>query len=594
VERLSGARAQPVWIGDAQPVFGLYHPPAVGLERATAVLFCAPFGWEDMGSYPVRAVWAQRLAAAGHPVLRFDLPGTGQSTGAPGDPGQVRGWLRSIAQTASWLRDAGTSARVATIGIGLGGLLALAATAEGAAIDDLVLWGTPPSGRALTRRLRAFAGLQESAQDGEDRALPSGWLQSAGYVLDAETIADLNALGADPLRVGRLRRALLLDQDATPADAALTERLAKAGVEAETAPGPGYTAMLDNPDLSLVPDMTIATVAAWLKRAPTPTSAPDEAVPVTREQLVLDGTGVRECAFYLERTSGRTMFGVLAEPSKPADEDICLICLPAWAERCIGPSRLWVEVARRHAARGITVLRVDLESIGDSDGPREEMRIESAVWEHDRIVQVREVMDALQQQGHGSRFLLLGQCAGGYWAQQAAADPRVVGIVGLNPMVSREGKALLQNDAARRALLVIQPGWWRRLTRGEVNIRKGITTVSKGFKSQLQRLLSGAGSEAGGGMVESQTDDAHSITTLLDLLRQRNARMILGFAQREVGYNQLELEGVTEQLERWPALRIYLFQSTDHNLRALSHQQAIHALVDDLVAGVRPACTEPS
>ena len=56
-----------------------------GIEREIAVLFCAPFGWEDMGSYPVRAVWAQRLAAAGHPVLRFDLPGTGQSAGTWGE-----------------------------------------------------------------------------------------------------------------------------------------------------------------------------------------------------------------------------------------------------------------------------------------------------------------------------------------------------------------------------------------------------------------------------------------------------------------------------------------------------------------------------
>ena len=576
-------------------MFGLYHPPADAVERETAVLFCAPFGWEDMGSYPVRAVWAQRLAAAGHPVLRFDLPGTGQSAGAPGDPGQVRDWLRSIAQTAGWLRSTGDSARVAAIGIGLGGLLALAATAEGAAIDDLALWGTPPSGRALTRRLRAFAGLQESAQDGEDPALPSGWLQSAGYVLDAETIADLNALRTDSLQVGRLSRALLLDQDATPADAALTERLAQAGVEVQTAPGPGYTAMLDNPDLSLVPDATIATVAAWLQRGCAPTPAPDEAVPVAHEQLelLIDGAEVRERAYTVERASGYTMFGVLSEPAEPADKDVCLICLPAWAERCIGPSRLWVEVARRHAARGIAVLRIDLESIGDSDGPREEMRIESGVWDHDRIVQVREVMNTLQEQGHGSRFLLLGQCSGGYWAQQAADDPRVLGIVGLNPMVSREGKALLQNDAAHRALLVVRPDWWRRVTRGEVNLRKGITTVNKGLKSQLRRLLMKA-RPGRGGAAEPQTDDGHAVTALLDLMRQRDARMILGFAQREVGYNQLELEGITEQPERWPALRIHLFESADHNLRAVSHQQAIHALVDDLVAGVHPACTEPS
>ncbi len=538
-----------------------------------------------MGSYPVRAVWAERLAEAGHPVLRFDRPGSGQSAGAPTDPGQLPSWLRAIAEAANWLRHAGESPRVAAIGIGLGGLLALQATAEGAAIDDLALWGVPPSGPALTRRLRAFAKLQASAQDGEDSALPSGWLQSAGYVLDAETIADLNTLRPDGAEVGRLRRALLLAQDSTAVDAALVEHLEQAGVEVQTAPGLGYAAMLGNPDLSIVPDATIATIAAWLQRAATPTPAPEEAVPVVRDQLELevDGAGVRERAYTVERASG-SMFGVLAEPTEPSDEDVCLICLPSWAERCIGPSRLWVELARRHAARGITVLRVDLESIGDSDGSREEMRVTTGVWEHDRIVQVQEVMDTLQQDGHGSRFLLVGLCSGGYWAQQAAVDPRVVGIVGLNPMVSRAGKALLQSDAARRALLVFQPSWWLKLLRSEVNVRKGIVTVNKGVKSQARRLRSRSRGDA----AKPEVEDAHSMTALLDRLQQRDARMILGFADDEVGYNQLELEGIAQQPERWPALRIHRFASSDHNLRAVVNQQEIHALVDDLVAGVRP------
>ncbi len=584
MEYLSGSRAQPLWIGDTRPAFGMYHAPAAGVERAVAVLFCAPFGWEDMGSYPVRAVWAERLAAAGHPVLRCDRPGSGQSAGAPTDPGQLPSWLRAIAQAASWLRHAGDSPRVAAIGIGLGGLLALQATAEGAAIDDLVLWGTPPNGRTLTRTLRAFARLQASAQDGEDPALPSGWLQSAGYVLDTETIADLNTLRPDGAQVGRLRRALLLAQDSTAFDATLLEHLKRAGVEVQTAPGPGYAAMLDNPDLSIVPDTTIATIAAWLKRAATPTLEPEEAVPLVRDQLelVIDGARVRERAYTIERARG-TMFGVLAEPTESSDEDICLICLPSWAERCIGPSRLWVEVARRHAARGIKVLRVDLESIGDSDGSREAMRIQAGVWDHDRIVQVQEIMDSLQARGHGSRFLLLGLCSGGYWAQQAAADPRVIGLVGLNPMVSRAGKALLQNDAARRALRIFQPSWWGKLARSEVNVRKGMITVNKGIKSKARRLRSRARGET----AEPQSEHAHSTTALLELLQARGARMILGFADREVGYNQLELEGIAQRPERWPALHIHRFESSDHNLRALGHQQAIHALVDDLVAGVR-------
>ena len=36
-----------------------------------------------MCSYRSRREWAERLALAGYPTLRFDLPGSGDSAGAP-------------------------------------------------------------------------------------------------------------------------------------------------------------------------------------------------------------------------------------------------------------------------------------------------------------------------------------------------------------------------------------------------------------------------------------------------------------------------------------------------------------------------------
>jgi alpha-beta hydrolase superfamily lysophospholipase len=566
-----------VWIGDAKPAFAMYHAPAAAAEDRAAVLFCAPFGWEDMGSYPIRRTWAHRLAATGHPVLRFDLPGSGQSAGTPDDSEQLRSWLQAIAEAANWLRHSSGS-RIAAIGIGLGGLLALQATAEGAAIDDLILWGMPPNGRAETRRLRAFAKLQTSAADGEDPTLPDGWLQCGGYVLSANTIADLRTLRPDGTLVGHLRRALLLEQDEAAIDATLVEHLTHAGVEVETAPGPGYTAMLDSPELSIVPDTTIATVAAWLKQESTPTPPPTEATPPAGEQMQLEieSAGVRERAFTVEYASG-AMFGVLAEPMQTPRDDLCLICLPAWAERCSGPSRLWVEIARRQAARGVPALRMDLESIGDSDGPRDRMRIPNN-WDPDRIMQVRKVMDALQERGHGSRFLLIGLCSGAYWAQQTAvADPRVVGVLGLNTVPSPTSKALLQADAARRALLVFQPGWWRRVARGEVSV-KGFVTVARGIRGRLRARL-----RSRRNVVSSEIDDAPDLVTVLDRLQERGVQMILGYASQEPGYRQLEVEGIAQHIERWPVLRVHGFESSDHNLRAVREQQAIHTLVADLV-----------
>lgn len=580
-------RPRALWIGDATPAFGMYHAPAASVPVRPSVLFCAPFGWEDMGSYPIRRSWACQLAEAGHPVLRFDLPGTGQSAGAPADNALVATWLHAVAEAAAWLRHEQPVAGLAAIGIGLGALLALQATAEGAAIDELVLWGMPAHGRALTRRLRAFAGLQTSTVDGEDE-LPPGWLQSGGYVLSAETLADLSALRPDGARVGALRRALLLDEDGTPFPPALAAGLRAAGVEVEASPGVGYAEMLDSPERSVLPRSTIATVGDWLARSGGARADAGPA-PTARDELVLlhDGVRVRERTFVVERPSGM-LFGVLAQPADDEDGDVALVCLPAWAERCNGPNRSWVEAARRYAARGVPVLRTDLASIGDSDGPRAAMADLSSVWDGDRIAQVRDVLDALEDRGHGTRFLLLGLCSGAYWAQEAtAADPRVVGLAALNPGVSEAGRDRIDGGQARKALLVFQPSWWRLVARGEVSIH-GVATVGAALRGRLQLALRGRRGSRRAAAAATGGADGHSgtaIAVLLQRLAERGGRAAIGFSAGEAGYRLLEAEGIARHPERWPALRLERFASTDHNLRTVRDQLASRALVDELVEG---------
>ena len=59
--------------------------------------------------------------------------------------------------------------------------------------------------------------------------------------------------------------------------------------------------------------------------------------------------------------------------------------------------------------------------------------------------------------------------------------------------------------------------------------------------------------------------------------------MTVGFATLEPGYHQLEVEGIAQHPERWPALRVHCFESTDHNLREVHDQRTIHELLDELV-----------
>src|SRR4051812_25415884 len=120
---------RPVYIGVGDSTaFGLFHDGATGVRAGPPVLLLAPFGNADACSYRPRRDWAQRLASAGHPTLRLDLPGTGDSPGGPRDPRRVAAWTAGAADAARWLA-ATTGRRPTLVGIGLGGFVGWLAAA---------------------------------------------------------------------------------------------------------------------------------------------------------------------------------------------------------------------------------------------------------------------------------------------------------------------------------------------------------------------------------------------------------------------------------------------------------------------------------
>ena len=233
-------------------MFAVFHGPSADAPPATAVLICPPWGWNDVTSYRARRAWAEHLAG---PAIRrcastSRAPAT--ATGSPPTPAGSRAWTEATAAAAAWLRESTGGRRVAAIGIGLGGLVAVKAISEGAAIDELVVWATPGNGRAFVRAERAFAGLQTSRYsltgEPEPSLLPEGWMEVNGFTLSAETVADLEALTLAGLSTGGLQRALLLDHDGIPVDAGLRRHLEDAVVDVTTASGPGWGAMTFHPE----------------------------------------------------------------------------------------------------------------------------------------------------------------------------------------------------------------------------------------------------------------------------------------------------------------------------------------------------------
>lgn len=437
-------------------VYAMVHRP-VGTPSGVAVLMCPSYGWDELCIHRVKFRWANDLAAAGHTVLRFDLPGTGDSSGQATDPDQLRAWLQATVAAANWLRADGAT-RVVAFGVGLGAMLAWLACAEGTAIDDLMLWRAPSSGRRLVRSLQAaqtFSFAFEGGSDPRDGAeisddgvdpLYGGFIEESGQIMTGEVIAALKGvdLKERSLSAAAQRRVLLFASPDNADDQWGVDWLATTGVKLEVANGDEFGAMMRYVQLAEVPQAAVATSIAWLANcSPTPVNvragetssvfagSPSEHEPVTTStelELETNGVPVRERPLQVP-FCGDLLRGTITEPAQTPLAAITVFYLSGASDRRIGPNRLWVERSRQWASLGVRSVRLDLPGLGDSDGDDERWRDATVHFKPAYVEMLTPLFDALQNRGYGERFVLIGFCAGGVKALRASfEDPRIVGV----------------------------------------------------------------------------------------------------------------------------------------------------------------------
>jgi|GEM_PF-758804 len=596
-------------VGDT-PMFAVFHPGA-GAPRQRAVLLCPPFGWEDMCSYRSRRDWAEHLAGAGFATLRFDPPGSGDSAGAPTDPRQLESWTDAVAIAARWLRAASDASQIAAIGIGLGGMVACRAAMNDAPIDELVLWHVPARGRTLVRELRAFSALEvayipdpgQSEEPIENASsLEDGALVANGYLMSAETVSELERLDlTEPKGRSRgLRRALLLGRDGLKVDGRLREALDAADAAVTVADGPGYAAMTIEPQDARPPRKVFELVGAWLAEgelAPGPLDAPSsrstddggavmnggrpEAVSASEEiQLLYAGVELRERPITVEGSDG-PLFGILTEPVGGRRE-LCAVLMNAGPQRRTGPNRMWVEIARRWAARGVPTFRFDLAGIGDSEGDAAALVHVASLYAPEYVSQARAALDALAAHGLPERFVALGLCSGAYWSTHTALeDERIGTVIMLNPrsLIWDEWVyAVRRTRELRKRLLLAST--WRRVLRGEITPARHLETA-RALASRATRLPRRLRQRLSGSPRE-EADRGAAVARMFDRLRDRDQRALLLFTGSEPLHAELAAKGVLERLDEWPNLDMFVrgTSADTHTLTPLWLQRQVHELVD--------------
>lgn len=125
--------------------------------------------------------------------------------------------------------------------------------------------------------------------------------------------------------------------------------------------------------------------------------------------------------------------GIITEPpmGKARDQLPAVLMLNSGILHRVGACRLSVKLARQLADRGYRCIRFDHSGIGDSGARRGAMSFEEAA-----VLEVQDVMRYMTDTYGARSFILYGLCSGADVSfSTAVADPRVVGIIQLDPWV---------------------------------------------------------------------------------------------------------------------------------------------------------------
>jgi len=357
----------PIYFGATErPLFGFYHPPSGSGVRRMGVVLCNPIGDDLIRAHRALRHLAETLAEAGFAVLRFDFDGTGDSAGDERDPDRVATWRADISRAAAELRSRSGVQALALVGLKLGATLAALAAEDLGDVDALVLWGAHESGKAYvseaTKAHRMHTMLEPASFSGGP---PSSEGQEAlGFLLTQPTIDALGGVDLFTTQRSPARRTLVVDTANLSSASALAAHLTALGGQVTTLHMPGQKFLITRPQDSEVPQTIIDAVVGWLgEGAPAPDSGASGSPPAAASA---EAPGLRERAV----TFGgeRRLFGILTSPPPGAKRtDLpAIIMLNAGSIHRIGAHRLYVPMARRWAALGFQVLRVDLSGIGDS------------------------------------------------------------------------------------------------------------------------------------------------------------------------------------------------------------------------------------
>lgn len=555
---ISGQIGHPV---SFQGCTGIFHPAREDQQTDTGVLFCSPWGMEELCARKFQRIMAEKLGSCGIASLRFDYPGAGDALN-PSDMNSPVDWAEATRIAAALLKQLSGCSRLVIVAQGVGCPIASEAFVGTTTADGMVLMAPVVSGRSYLRELAMWSSMIDDGLGLRVDQRETGAGSIAGMTMP-EAVAD-NIRKANLMKVTTkaANRCLMVLRPGRVTETDFSAHLSSLGAVVDEAVFSGYDELVSSPTLSKIPYDVVDKVVGWIVA-----SASQVAPATLRADDFLNppqgGGGFVEQP--VQFGDGGRLFGVVCEPTEKLVKASVLFLSSAY-DRHSGWGRLSVSMARELARSGIASLRFDAANVADS--PAAPGIADQVLYDDSQIDDVRAALDFMDQR-LGGRVVAAGRCSGAYLAFNAAlADERIKGAIAVNPVVFYWEKGRSVDEALHKKprsfgeyrQRFLQGATFKRVFQGDVDVVSAVVNIGKAVAKRVAVKTAR--------LFRRRSEEGRAVYSAFDTLKERGTALELLYSENDDGLAHFGYYFDTsgKGLMAYPNVAFRIIPDADHNL----------------------------
>jgi pimeloyl-ACP methyl ester carboxylesterase len=578
---------------------GWLHSPAGNGPLREGIVFFSAYGVEDLATRHSLSRLAAQLSDTGHPVLRFDLPGTGDSLGNWDDAASLPAWVEAGQKAVDVLLCLSGGTSVSLLGLRLGGLIASLVAGKlqtkGQTVGSMALLAPILDGRQHMREWRTLS----------NSTIP---LTIAGFPINEELRQAITAITPEQFVSTPAQRVFL----AAPGTAKYLSEIEsewRKHTLVTSVPYPGLAEHIGNPTMSRPPAEMFERLREWFGEDQLTAQEIEEnrfaKTLRTPGQATLASNNFVEEGEVLDIENG--LAGIWCSPNLQTAKTIVVFC-NAGRNPHTGWARSSVTEARRLAEHGIASLRFDLTGFGDSP-PMSEQPLE-LLYCKAGIPQLKAVVDTIEKRhGPDTKICLVGACSGGYLAfHEAINDTRISGLVLVNVQrfIWQEGTSLQASMRAtgkstrayRQQAISLET--WKRLIGGKIDVATiSRTLMQRGWNGAIQ-IVSHQGKRLQRFLMNALGDSAALLQDSKSIISQgfaaltaRGTKTVVIYGEDDGGRDEFARYFDTDsyRFTQQPGARLVIIPDTDHDLTPIPAREQLFAEI--LAVCISPESMHP-